>query len=173
MIAQFCVRCGTALTTAVVAGRERPTCPACGFVVYHNPAPVGMAVVEDQGRLVLIRRTIPPLKGYWAPPAGYVEIGESVPEAAIREAREETGLEITLDGLIGVYSQADVPVVIVAYRGKAGGGEMKAGDDAGDIASFAPGQLPAQPFPAEGTGFDRWFYGVLESVAASWQEAPT
>lgn len=167
----FCPQCGTRLIVGPVDGRERQHCPACGFIVYHNPAPVGLAVVEDQGRLVLIRRTIPPLKGYWAPPAGYVEIGESVPEAAIREAREETGLEITLDGLIGVYSQADVKVVIVAYRGRARGGQAKAGDDAGDIASFAPGELPLQPFPEEGTAFDRWFYGVLESLTAPWREA--
>lgn len=169
----FCPQCGTRLTTGPLHGRDREHCPACGFVVYNNPAPVGLAVVERDGQLVLIRRTIPPLQGYWAPPAGHVELGESVPEATIREVREETGLDIALEGLVGVYSQADVRVVIVAYRGRAVGGEPVAGEDAGEIALFKPGELPAQPFPADGTPTDRWFYGVIESVTAPWREAPT
>ena len=173
MPAQFCSQCGTRLTVGAPHGREREYCPACGFVAYYNPAPVGLAVVERGGQLVLIRRTLPPLQGYWAPPAGHVEIGESVPEATIREVREETGLDIALEGLVGVYSQADVKVVIVAYRGKAVRGEPVAGEDAGEIALFEPGRLPAQPFPADGTPTDRWFYGVIESVTAPWREAPT
>lgn len=167
----FCPRCGTRLVVGLIEGRERPHCPACGFVVYHNPAPVGLAVVEHDGKLVLIRRTIPPLEGYWAPPAGHVEIGESVPEAAIRETREETGLTVTLDGLVGVYSQAGVKVVIIAYRGRAEGGQAKAGGDAAEVALFAPGQLPAQPRPANGTAVDYWFYDVIQEVTAPWREA--
>lgn len=154
-----------------VHGKEREHCPACGFVVFYNPAPVGLAVVEHEGQLVLIRRTIPPLQGYWAPPAGHVEIGESVPDATIREAREESGLEITLEGLVGVYSQADVRVVIVAYRGRACGGELKAGDDASEIGLFAPGHLPVQPPPVEGTATDHWLYRVIQDVTALWQKA--
>jgi len=173
MPAQFCSQCGTRLITGSLPGREREYCPACGFIVYYNPAPVGLAIVEHHGRLVFVRRTVPPLPGYWAPPAGYVEIGESVPQATVREAREETGLEITLDRLTGVYSQADVKVVIIAYQGRAMGGELKAGDDASAVALFAPGKLPVQPFPAEDAAFDRWFYGVIESVTAPWREAPT
>jgi ADP-ribose pyrophosphatase YjhB (NUDIX family) len=171
MAAQFCSQCGSRLIAGPLHGRERKYCPACGFIVYHNPAPVGLAVVERDGQLVLIRRTIPPLQGYWAPPAGHVEIGESVPEATIREVREETGLDITLEGLVGVYSQADVKVVIVAYRGRAVSGEPKAGEDAGEIALFKPGELPDQPFPADGTPTDRWLYGVIEAVTAPWREA--
>lgn len=165
---QFCPRCGAALATGPVHGRDREHCLACGFVAFYNPAPVGLAVVENEGRLVLVRRTLPPLQDYWAPPAGHVEIGESVPEATVREVYEETGLHIALDGLIGVYSQADVKVVIVAYRARAQGGVMRAGDDASEIALFAPGRLPVQPFPGEGTATDIWFYNVLQEVTAAW-----
>ena len=179
----YCARCGTRLVVGLppigsfgglVEGHEREYCPACGYVVYHNPAPVGMAVVADDGRVVLIRRTIPPLKGYWAPPAGHVEIGESVPEATIREAKEEAGVDLVLDGLLGVYSQADVKVVIIAYRGRVCGGAPIAGADAGEVALFAPGELPFQPppDPASATATDRWFYGVLQEVTAPWREAP-
>ncbi|HET7091652.1 MAG TPA: NUDIX domain-containing protein [Anaerolineae bacterium] len=173
MAVQFCARCGTRLIFGPVEGRDREHCPACGYVVYHNPAPVGMAVVEDRGRLLLIRRTIPPLKGYWAPPAGHVEIGESVPEAATRETKEEAGVDVVLDGLLGVYSQADVKVVIIAYRGRVCGGEPKAGADADEVGLFAPGELPVQPppDPLSATVMDRWFYGVLQEVTAPWREA--
>lgn len=157
----------------MIDGHERQQCPRCGFVVYRNPAPVGLAVTERDGQLVLIRRAKPPLQGYWAPPAGHVEVGESVPEATIREVREETGLDIVLEGLVGVYSQANVNVVIVAYRGRAVGGEPKAGEDAVEIALVQPRELPAQPYPADGTPTDRWLFGVIESVTAPWRVAPT
>jgi len=167
----FCPQCGTRLTTGPLHGRDREHCPACGFVVFCNPAPVGLAIIEHEGQLVLIRRTIPPLQNYWAPPAGHVEMGESVSEATIREAHEESGLEITLDGLVGVYSQADVKVVIIAYRGRSRGGVLKAGDDASDIGLFPRGQLPVQLPPVDGTATDHWFYGVIQDVTAAWQEA--
>ncbi|MBI4770627.1 MAG: NUDIX hydrolase [Chloroflexi bacterium] len=166
----FCPICGARLTTGPIHGREREHCPACGFIHYRNPAPVGMALVQREGRLLLIRRAIPPLQGYWAPPAGHVEVGESVPEAAAREAREEAGVQVALRRLVGVYSQADVEVIIMAYAGEVIGGELRAGEDAGEAALFGPGELPTQPFPAQGTALDRWFYGVLQDLTAGWQE---
>lgn len=171
MSARFCSQCGARLIVGPVHGREREHCPTCSFVVFYNPAPVGLAVVEHQGRLALVRRTQPPLSGWWAPPAGHVEIGESVPEATVREVREETGLEVELGELIGVYSQADVKVVIIAYRARALGGEPRAGDDADAIALFAPGEAPDQPPPADATPYDRWFHGVLQSTLAGWQKS--
>ena len=152
---------------ADVDERQREQCPACGFIAYRNPAPVAMAVIEHKRQLVLIRRRDPPLAGYWAPPAGYVETGESVPEAVIREAREECGLEIVLDELAGVYSQADVEVLIIAYRAHSGGGRLVAGDDASEVALFPPGQLPAQPSPTTGSATDRWLHQVILDVTSS------
>jgi ADP-ribose pyrophosphatase YjhB (NUDIX family) len=174
MRAQFCAECGARLTMSLIHGREREHCPACGVAVYHTPAPIGMALVERDHQVVLIRRTAPPLQGYWAPPAGHVELGESVTEATIRETREETGLEIVLDELVNVYSRGDANVVIVAYRARATGGEPKAGDDASEVGLFAPGRIPIQPPPDEssGTALDRWFYGVIQEVTAPWREAP-
>ena len=93
-------------------GRDREQCPACGIVAYRNPTPVTLTVVEHENKLLLIRRAVSPLKGYWAPPGGYVECGESVTDAARREVREETELDIAIDGLIGVYSRSDIDVVI-------------------------------------------------------------
>jgi 8-oxo-dGTP diphosphatase len=126
------------MATAILGGKERSQCPACGFVLWRNPAPVGMALIEHEGKLVLIRRSEAPLAGYWAPPAGYVECGESVPAAVCAKREEECGLEIELDGLLGVYSQADVDVLIVAYAAHSIGGLLRAGDDASDARLFAP-----------------------------------
>lgn len=171
MTARHCSQCGSRMVLASIGERQREQCPACGFIAWRNPAPVAMAVIEHERQLVLIRRSDAPLAGYWAPPAGYVESGESVPEAVIREAREECGLEIVLDDLAGVYSQADVEVLIVAYRAHSTGGRLIAGDDASEAALFAAGQLPTQPAPAAGTATDRWLHGVILDLTERWQQA--
>lgn len=159
------------MALASIGNRQREQCPACGFIAWRNPAPVGMAVIEHERQLVLILRRDAPLANYWAPPAGYVETGESVTEAVIREAHEECGLEIVLDELAGVYSQADVDVLIVAYRARSSGGRLVAGDDASAVGLFAPGRLPAQPVPAAGSATDRWLHAVILAVTAPWQAA--
>jgi ADP-ribose pyrophosphatase YjhB (NUDIX family) len=159
------------MAAANIDGRQRTRCPACGFIAWRNPAPVGMAVIEHEGQLVLIRRRDPPLASYWAPPAGYVESGESVPEAVIREAHEECGLEIALDELAGVYSQADVDVLVIAYRAHATGGSLIAGDDASDAGLFARGRLPTQQAPTTGTAIDRWLHEVILDVTSPWRQA--
>lgn len=157
------------MAVAMIDERPRERCPACGFIAYRNPAPVAMALIEHERQLVLIRRRDAPLAGYWAPPAGYVESGESVPAAAIREAGEECGLEIALDELAGVHSQADVEVLIVVYRAHSTGGRLVAGDDASAVGLFAPGRLPAQSAPIGGTATDCWLHQVIHDVTAPWQ----
>lgn len=166
---RHCQHCGAVLATLTFDGKTREQCERCGAIAWRNPTPVGMALIEHEGRLVLIRRLADPLAGYWAPPAGYVETGESVPEAVVREAREETGLEIALDGLLDVYSRADVNVLIVAYRAHAVGGTLRAGDDAIEAGLFAPGDLPREPAPQNGVPIDEWFYGVIRDAIAHWR----
>lgn len=169
MAPKFCPQCGTSLILAPIHGRERETCPACGETFFHKPAPVVLAVIEHTDRLVLIRRKLDPLAGYWAPPGGYVELGESLEEAVVREAREETGLEVSVDGLIGVYSQADVRAVILAFRAHSIGGTPVAGDDAGELRLVGAGQLPMQRPPEGGAPIDRWFFDVIREVTTPWQ----
>ena len=167
----YCQRCAAPMAPAMLGGRERPQCPACGFVLWRNPAPVGMALIQHQDKLVMIRRREPPLADYWAPPAGYVECGESVTDAVIREAEEETGLRIELDKLIGVYSQAEVDVLLIAYAAHSIGGIACAGDDASELQLYAPDELPHQPAPAQGTATECWFHGVIEAVLDHWRTA--
>jgi ADP-ribose pyrophosphatase YjhB (NUDIX family)/GNAT superfamily N-acetyltransferase len=143
--ATFCPRCGTAMNLAEIHGRVREVCPACEFVLFRNPVPGVGVLIEIENDLVLIRRGQPPFVGRWALPSGFIEEDESVEQAAIRECEEETGLEIELLELFGVYSFPEGPVqsgIIIFYRARPVGGELRAGDDAQEVAVFPPDGLP-------------------------------
>lgn len=166
----YCSRCAAPMATVLLGGKERLRCPDCGFVAWRNPAPVGLALIAHEGKLVLIRRREDPLATYWAPPAGYVECGESVPAAVAREAYEECGLEIALDGLVDVCSHTEVDVLIIVYRAHSIGGTLTAGDDASEVGLFGRQDLPIQAYPAAGTVTDQWFYRVIEDTIARWRD---
>jgi 8-oxo-dGTP diphosphatase len=100
----YCPRCGTLLERRHVDDRERDVCPACGFIFYRNPVPAVGVLVALDGKVVLVRRRYEPRAGCWALPAGFMELGESAEDAAIRECHEETGLLVRVDHLLGVYS---------------------------------------------------------------------
>ncbi len=143
--ARYCVRCGTRLVQRSSGERERPTCPACGFVLYLNPVVGAGVLVETEGRVVLVRRGVEPKAGYWSLPSGYVEADELAEAAAVREAKEETGLQVEIDDLLGVYSFGREPQtgVLILYSAHTMGGELRAGDDALEVDTFAPVQVPA------------------------------
>jgi ADP-ribose pyrophosphatase YjhB (NUDIX family) len=125
--------------------KERLVCQQCGFTFYINPKVAAGVLIEAEGRVVLVRRGIQPHVGSWTLPAGFTEYGETVEETAIRECREETGLEIELDDLLGVYSvNSDFygHLVLVLYSAHIVDGELIAGDDASEVALFAPAELP-------------------------------
>ncbi len=164
MTMRYCPTCGANLVQHMEGGRERPVCAACGFIGYLNPAPAGLIMATQEGRLLLVRRAAEPLKDFWAPPAGYVEYDESVEQAVIREAKEETNMDVSVDRLIGVYSVPNTGVLLVAYQGSVLGGELRAGEDAADAGIFGPNELPEQPATHQGTLLDRWFCGVLSDL---------
>lgn len=147
----FCPQCGNELVTRSVEGRERPTCPRCGFVAYQH-LKVGAAVIARRGKqMVLLRRSREPFAGCWSLPAGYVEADEAPADAAVRECREETGLDVAVDGLFGVYFFDDDPRghgVLIVYLATIVGGELGDGDE-GPAAFFSPDELPA---PLAGAG---------------------
>lgn len=133
------------METAEVRGRVREVCPACGFILYRNPVPGVGLLVEMEGGIVLIQRGQPPFIGWWALPSGYIEADESVERAAVRECKEETGLDVELLELFGVYSFPEGPGpsgIIIFYRARPVGGELRAGDDAQDVSVFPPDGLP-------------------------------
>lgn len=155
----FCPECGERLVRGTVGGRERLICPSCGYVHYQNPVPGVGVVIEMEGGVVLVRRGGQVKTGRWALPAGYIEADESVEEAAVRECREETGLEVTLIDLLGIYSFPEGPPssgIIVFYRARPTGGTLRAGDDALDVRVFKPDELPELPFRTHRQAIQRW-----------------
>lgn len=137
---RFCPRCGR---PATVDYPRSLRCPTCGYGAYYNPKPVAAAILRDDGddALWLLRRAWDPGRGRWTFPGGFVDLGESVPDAARRETREELGVDAELDGLVGVYSRPDERVVLVVYSGRACGLPTTSAE-AAEVRRFAVDALP-------------------------------
>ncbi len=141
----FCTRCGHALDFGLVPGedRERLVCPECGFVAYVNPRLVVTTLpINADGDLVLLRRGIEPGRGLWAQPGGFLEIDETVHQAAIRETFEETGLVIEPGEIIGLYTRLEAAVVTIAFESTVVGGNAAPTAEALEIAAFPPERIP-------------------------------
>ncbi len=155
----YCPLCATPLEAAEVAGRARPHCPACGFVQFLDPKVVVVVVVEHGGRILLGRRDMEPARGQWGFIGGYVDRGEPVEAAAVREVREETGLDVALTGLLGVFSRPDEAHVVIAYRATVRGGVTGLAAQVGEVAELAfvaPDALPPLAFPNDRAIWDAW-----------------
>lgn len=142
---RYCPRCGAEMVEKSVDHKKRKACPVCNYVFYHNPVPAAGVVIEEDGKILLVKRKYEPYKGNWCLPAGFMEYDESPEQCAIRETREELGVDVELDGLYGVYSGKDDPrthAVLVMYWAKIIAGELKPGDDAEKIQYFAKNEVP-------------------------------
>lgn len=142
---RFCPVCSGSLERRLIkAGEpERLVCTDCDFVFYLDPkVAVGAIIDAGDSRLVLIQRSIEPGYGKWVFPGGYVDRGEEVEDAAVREAREECGLDIRIDGLVGVYSYAGRTPIIIVYAASITGGSLAAADEALDARLFVPSTIP-------------------------------
>ncbi len=156
---QFCPICAHPLAARETGGRLRPACDNCGYVHYVNPVPGVGIVIELDGGIVLVRRGHPPHKGEWALPSGFIEADESAEEAAVREAYEETGLEIEILELAGVNSFPEGPPtsgIMIFFRAKPVGGVLCAGDDAAEARVFPPAEVPRMPFRTHREMMAKW-----------------
>jgi ADP-ribose pyrophosphatase YjhB (NUDIX family) len=141
----FCSRCGAALRFGPIEGedRERLVCEACGHIVYVNPRLVVTAFpVTERGEIVLLRRGIEPGYGSWAQPGGFLEVDETVNQAAIRETFEETGLLIEPGEIIGLYTRLEAAVVTIAFEARIVGGVAIVTPEALEVRTFAPEEIP-------------------------------
>ncbi|MCP4571893.1 MAG: NUDIX hydrolase [bacterium] len=142
---RWCPHCRTEMARRTEGGELRPVCPSCGFVQYLNPAPGAGVILLREDRVCLVRRKFEPRAGQWSLPTGFMEWDETSGETAVREAREETGLEVELTGLHAVESgilPPDIPVLVVFYRARETGGLLVAGDDAADVGFYRPDEPP-------------------------------
>lgn len=143
---RFCARCATPLATVWRGGRERPACPACGWVAW-SPAPAGVAaVVEDEaGRVLLVRRRASFRPGMWCLPCGYLEADEELRAGLRRELLEETGLDAEIGEVLAVHSNDDRPPPYplgIWLRATPVGGRLRPGDDVDAAEFFDLDRLP-------------------------------
>lgn len=143
---RFCPVCGGPLDARVLKVTEpkRLVCTnsACGFVFYLDPKIAVGTVIRLAGGIVLVRRAIEPGYGKWVFPGGYVDRGEEITLAAIREAREESGLDVRIDHLINIYSYAGRTPIVVVYAATCIGGELTVDDEGLEAKAFEPDAIP-------------------------------
>ncbi|MBK7641817.1 MAG: NUDIX domain-containing protein [Planctomycetes bacterium] len=144
--AKHCPLCAAALVQGALEGRARVHCSVCSFVLYENPAAASAGLVLDgERRVLLVRRAIEPFRGRWALPAGYQEIDEEPAQTAVREVREESGIEVevlSLHDLIFVPEDLRRPANVAIYLCRPVGGRLQAGEDALEAAWFGLDALP-------------------------------
>jgi len=142
---RFCPRCSSELESRLLkAGEpERLVCGGCEFVFYLDPkVAVGTIINNAEGQVLLVRRAIEPGYGKWVFPGGYVDRGEPVQSAAVREAREESGLDVRLDRLIDVYSYPGRAPVVIVYASTMIGGEIACDDEGLEARFFSADEIP-------------------------------
>jgi ADP-ribose pyrophosphatase YjhB (NUDIX family) len=141
---KFCPLCGAPLMERYLdeEQRTRKVCSGCGYIFYLNPKVSAGVIPREGDKIWLLRRNIEPGDGRWTFPGGYVDLGESVPDAAVREAFEETGLNVRLDGLLNVYSYTNVGIVLVAYHGSVVGGKAALSPESREVLAFRPEDIP-------------------------------
>lgn len=153
---RFCPACASALEEKEVAGRRRPVCSNCGRVVFYDPKVAVTCIVERDGKVLMVRRGNQPGYGLWSIPGGYVDRGEVVEEAAVREVLEETGLEVEIGRLLGLFSEAGHPVILAAFTARELGGRLTTGPETLEVAFFAPDGLPPLAFPRDEQMLAHW-----------------
>jgi len=148
---------------------ERLVCPDCGFVAYENPKVVVGSVALWQERVLLCRRAIPPRKGYWTLPAGYLELNESAAEGARREAREEARADLDIRALLAVYSIPRISQIQLIYLADLVSPEIAAGPESLAVGLFRWREIPWDDiaFPSV-----RWALGHYDEVRALENFAP-
>ncbi len=166
---RFCPRCGGAFERRLLKASEpeRLVCTACQYVFYLDPKiAVGTIIRSASARIVLVRRAIEPGYGKWVFPGGYVDRGEPLVSAALREAREECGLDVRIDGLVNIYSYAGRTPVIVVYAATAIGGTLAADDECLETAEFEAAAIPWDHLAFRSTheGLRDYLAGLLHPI---------
>lgn len=171
----FCFRCGARLAERFFEGRQRPFCEACDAPVYENPVPATAVVVVDENeRVLLVRRAEEPKKGEWCLPGGFMELSESPEECALRELAEETALAGGIEDFLGLTvsrSERYGNVLLLGYLVKRYSGVPAAGTDASDIGFFARSEMPPLAFDSH-ERFARIFFACFSGRCPDPENSP-
>ncbi len=142
--------------------RPRDVCDACGYGLYSNPKVVVGSVLSEGGQILLCRRAIEPRRNFWTLPAGYLENGETLEEGAAREALEEAGATIRIDGVLALYSLTRAGQVQVMFRaGFAGPARFEAAEESLEVRLFAWDEIP----------WDEIAFPTVRWALHAWREA--
>jgi ADP-ribose pyrophosphatase YjhB (NUDIX family) len=156
---RLCPICGEAIARAT----DRVECASCRFVLYPHSAVTASVLPEQDGRVLLARRAHEPFRGAWDAIGGFVGEGEHPLDGLRREVREETGLEIEVDRLLGIWmgDYTGRATLNLFWTGRLGAGTPQASDDVAELRWFARDTLPA----ASELAFD----GLIATVLAAWR----
>ncbi len=160
----FCPKCGGGLERRSLKPTEpeRLVCRTCGFVFFLDPKVAVGTIISMEGGILLVRRAIEPAYGKWVFPGGFVDRGEPLEDAALREVREECNLMVRISRLLNIYSYADHPVIVVVYVAEPIGGDATAGDETLEARTFVPAGIPWDDLAFPSTA--RALRDYLESV---------
>jgi 8-oxo-dGTP diphosphatase len=156
----YCAICASPLGKDVLEGKERQVCSKCGQIFYENPLPAAAAIVLNRQReVLLVKREREPSKDMWCLPIGFAETGETIEDAALRELKEEAGIEGRVTQLVDVVSEYNSfygDVLVVVYEVEKTGGQERAGDDASDCRYFPIMNLPRLAFDSQERAIQRF-----------------
>ncbi len=141
---KYCSTCRGPLALTIPVGDDRPrhVCSECGEIHYINPKLIAGCLPIWSGSILMCRRAIQPRKGYWTIPAGFMEMKETVCEAAMREAREEAGIEVELQAPYTMLSLPDYSQVHVYYLARMKTGDYCAGEESLEVRLFQQSEIP-------------------------------
>jgi len=142
---KYCPNCRTKLERKVIDRRNLLNCPKCGFIFWNNPKPVTSVLLERDGKVLMLERKQQPLKGYWVLPGGFIDYEETPREAAVREAKEETGLKVRIDYLLDAYRIEDDPRgmhIEIVFKGTILSDKLRLNEESSRFEFFPLTKLP-------------------------------
>lgn len=162
----FCSHCGKPVQLRLPQGDhlQRYVCTSCGTIHYENPRLVVGCVPDHEGRILLCRRAIEPRRGYWTVPAGFMENGETLQQAATRESREEALVEVEIGSLLSVVHVLRAHQVHVFFRATLPAAQFAPGPESLEVELFDSGDIPWADIAFPSTEFTLHRY--LEDRAA-------